>query len=58
MAFYLFGGIGMQIGFFDSGVGGITPYYRYHLLKMLPKLKIIYIDADTSNAFLGTKTEG
>ncbi|CAK7026255.1 glutamate racemase [Tissierella sp.] len=42
----------MQIGFFDSGVGGIT--VLYDTLKMLPNENYIYY-ADTSNVPYGPK---
>jgi glutamate racemase len=53
---YIFiGGIEMQIGFFDSGVGGITVLHE--ALKMLPNEDYIYY-ADTLNVPYGAKPKG
>jgi glutamate racemase len=46
------GDIKMQIGFFDSGIGGITVLYE--AIKMLPNEDYIYY-ADTQNVPYGTK---
>lgn len=47
-----FGGEKVQIGFFDSGIGGITVLYE--ALKILPYEDYLYY-ADTSNVPYGTK---
>lgn len=44
----------MKIGFFDSGIGGIS--VLYDSLKLLPKEEYIYF-ADTENVPYGTKTK-
>ena len=44
----------MQIGFFDSGIGGIT--VLYDTLKILPNEDYIYY-ADTLNVPYGQKTK-
>jgi glutamate racemase len=48
------GGIKMQIGFFDSGIGGIT--VLHDALKMLPYEDYIYY-ADTLNVPYGSKSK-
>jgi glutamate racemase len=48
------GGMTMQIGFFDSGIGGLT--VLHDALTMLPKEDYIYY-ADTSNVPYGSKTK-
>lgn len=49
---FVIGGISMEIGFFDSGIGGVT--VLYDAIKLLPKEDYIYY-ADTLNVPYGPK---